>query len=485
MKILVVGGGTAGLIAATIIKKRFDFVVDVVRSSDIGIVGVGEGSTEHFREYLNFMQIDPYEMIYQTDSTYKVGIMFRGWADEDYLHNVNDNFSLSTGQYHHVYANQISKNSNMVADYTKEGMLDSWFLNKKEHFVANQFHFDTYKLNLFLSRIAKSMGVRFYEDEIIKVNLSESGRISDIVGKNNSYEYDFYIDATGFNKTLIGNMESKWVSFGEHLKVNSAITFQTESNKNNIELWTTATAMDHGWMFSLPTWRHIGNGYVYDNHYTDKESAKKEIENFLCRDIEIGKSFVFDPGFLDKVWVKNCLAIGLSGSFIEPLEATSIGSSIQQSFLLINYLSTYTQNDIDSYNDSFRSIMENIRDFVFLHYITKKENTEFWKEVSNIPYPEFLKKMMEIWKNRLPIEEDFVGQSRYKLFGPKNYIVVMQGLRMFNENLIKKELFSNSKEIISDAQKAVQELGYLDIKMKKISHKKFIEFVRDYSQGFT
>ena len=485
MRILVAGGGTAGLIAATILKKRFNFTVDLVRSSEIGIVGVGEGSTEHFKEYLNFLQIDPYEVISETDATYKVGIMFNGWGDKDYLHNVHDDFSVSSAQYHHAYAKQISENSEKLSPISlNNNLLNSWFLNRKEFFPANQFHFDTNKLNSYLTSIAKSMGVNFYDDEILDVKFSESGEISEIVGKENVYRYDFYVDATGFKKILIGKMGAKWVSFSDHLKMNSAIAFQTEPNESNINLWTTATAMDYGWMFNLPTWNHQGNGYIYDSNYIDQDSAVREAEKFLGRQINVGRSFSFDPGYLDRVWINNCVAIGLSGSFVEPLEATSIGTSIQQSFLLIHKLSNYNKKDIDSYNSLFKSIMENIRDFVFLHYITNKTNTSFWRDVSHIPLPPFLEEKLETWKNRLPNEEDFVGISRYKMFGPKNFIVVMHGLGMFNNESIKKELSSMNDEIIYDAQKVINDSDTLDNIMVKISHKKFIEFVRNSHRGF-
>jgi tryptophan halogenase len=484
VKILVVGGGTAGLIAATIIKKRFGFSVDVVRSSNIGIIGVGEGSTEHFREYLEFMQLDPYELIQKTDATYKVGIMFDGWGEKNYLHNVHDDFSTSSGQYYHVYASQIANNTDHLHPRNlMENVINGWFLNKKDFYPANQFHFDTEKLNSFLTSVAKVIGIEFYDDEIVEIIKDESENISMVVGKNKEYAYDFYVDATGFNRSLIGTFpNNSWVSFEEHLKVNSAITFQSEASEENINLWTTATAMDYGWMFSLPTWNHQGNGYIYNNKYINEEQAILEVESLLNKKIKVGKSFYFNPGYLEKTWINNCVAVGLSGSFVEPLEATSIGSTIQQSFLIIHKLANYNQKEIDLYNSSFSSIMENIRDFIFLHYITGKKNTEFWQEVSEIPYPKFIKKMLPIWENRLPLEEDFSEFSRYKMFGPKNFILVMNGLGLFNSNSILNEFKSVSQEIKNDAENSIQESMHLERVIDKISHKDFIGFIREYKK---
>jgi flavin-dependent dehydrogenase len=488
MKILVVGGGTAGLIAATILKKRFNFVVDMVRSSEIGTVGVGEGSTEHFRDYMHFLQIDPYELIYSCDATYKVGIFFKNWSDKDYLHNVFEDASTRAAQYFNVYAHQIAnKKNNLYPKTLLDSTLNPWFLNRKELHPANQLHFDTNKLNKYLTSVAESLGVRIFDDEVLEVSISEKEEISHIVGKKREYSYDFYIDATGFKRVLIKNFDPGWVSFKKYLKMNSAFTFQTKNEKENIDLWTTSTAMSSGWMFSIPTWNHIGNGYIYDSSYIEEDEAVKEASKKIGKDVSVGKSFTFDPGHLDRTWIKNCVAIGLSGSFVEPLEATSIGTSIQQTFLLMHKLPNYQEGDIKKYNESFTSIMNNIRDFISLHYVTKRRDTEFWRDVSAVDLPESLKENLSIWKKRMPLAEDFCGNSSYSLFGPKNFIVVMEGLELFDRDAIKTEFESMNQEIINEAMTRTAILQELDSSIDQVKHIDFIRFIRSscnkFSQG--
>lgn len=477
--IAIVGGGTAGLIAATILRKRLNIKVDVIRSENIGIIGVGEGSTEHFSEYLEFMDINPYHIIKQCDATYKSGIMFDGWGDKSYLHSVIKQFEKKFGQYNYVYANQISNRSNYFNYNTIwKNVVNTWFVNKSEERPFEQFHFDTYKLNDFLSNLALSMGINIIDDEIKDVILDEDGSIKHIVGSKN-HEYDFYIDATGFKRLLINKLGAKWQSYKKYLKMKSAITFQTPDT-DNYNLWTLAKTMDAGWLFRLPVWGRYGNGYIFDSDYITKEQAHEEVQKLFESEVTIGKQFNFDPGCVDYAWIKNCCAVGVSSAFVEPLEATSIGTSIQQAFLLMHRLANYNEDTIKLYNKSFSDIMENIRDFIALHYVAKGKETEFWKDVSKLELPETLKSRLDIWKHRLPIDDDFNNLTNYKLFDASNHILVLDGLDLFDRNSIKEEYDSNHDFVKNSASTTVQELwNFEKTKINTITHKEFIKLIRE------
>lgn len=477
--IAIVGGGTAGLITATILRRRLNIKVDVIHSKNIGIIGVGEGSTEHFNEYLQFMNINPYEIIKHCDATYKSGIMFEGWSDKPYLHSVISKFDKKFSQYNYIYAKQIAEN----ADYFNyksiwKNKINSWFLNKQEEIPFAQFHFNTYKLNEFLTNISSSMGIGIIEDEIRDVILDNDGSIKTLIGENINYTYDFYIDATGFKRLLMNKLGAKWKSYGNYLKMKSAITFQT-SDTENYNLWTLAKAMDYGWMFRLPVWGRYGNGYIFDSDYITKEQAHEEVEKCLGHSVDIGKQFYFDPGCLDRAWIKNCCAIGISGSFVEPLEATSIGTSIQQAFLLMHRICNYDENVISQYNKSFNDIMENIRNFIILHYLTNKTNTQFWKDASNIELPESLQESLKIWKNKLPIDEDFSQLSNYILFKASNHILVLDGLNLFDRESIKREYDTNYDYVKLDASHTIRELHQFEENIKLMDHKAFLSFIRN------
>lgn len=479
MKICVVGGGTAGFIAATILKRFLNADVSVIYSSKAGIVGVGEGSTEHFSEYMNFLGIRQYDLIKESDATFKLGILFDGWTKDSYMHHVGSPYSNKVAQYSNVYAHQIINDGTLVPDPLYNNRVDKWFLNREEYAFTNQYHFNTYKLNSYLHKLSESMTMKVIDDEIIDVKIKECGNIESVVGQKNTYNADIFIDATGFKKLLIGKMGARWKSFKDYLKMKSAVVFPTPENEE-YNLYTTAKAMDYGWAFSLPVWGRNGNGYIFDSDYISMDQAKKEVIR-VFGDVEFKKEFNFDAGYLENPWIKNCIAVGLSSSFVEPLEATSIGTSIQQSFLLMHKLANYSKKDIEQYNNSFTSIMENIRDFIFLHYMVKKNSTNFWKDVSRISPPDSLQEKLELWKNRLPIHEDFSGSSDYILFSDLNYSVVMHGLGMFNKQQISKDFYNHSLMVQKSAEDSVTNAITKERFSKTLGHKEMIELIRKIS----
>jgi len=480
MKVLVVGGGTAGLISALILKKHLNVQVDVVQSSKIGIVGVGEGSTEHFKEFMDFVGIDQHSLIKECDVTYKSGIMFEGWAEKPYLHNVSSSFISKYAQYNYVYAKQIAEgNEYFNPKLIWDNQIEKGFLNKNELSPLNQFHFNTYKLNEFLSKKCLSMGMRIFDDEVKDVIINENGVITEIRGNDVTYAYDFYIDSTGFNKTLINKLGGKWASFSKYLKMKAAITFPTE-DEENYNLWTLSKTMDNGWLFRLPVWGRYGNGYIFDSDYTDINSVKLEIQTLFKKDIQFGKEFYYNTGALEKSWIGNCVAIGLSSIFVEPLEASSIGSSIQQSFLLMHRLLGYDQTSVNLYNKAFNDMAINIRDFVALHYVTKKDNTEFWRSLKNLDLPDTLKTNLEHWKNHLPINEDFSGMSQYIMFTEAHYTNVLHGLGLFNQQSIKKEYELLPLDLRQDADRIIARLHWWDQTLRTTDHKEHLRLIRDH-----
>ena len=481
-KLAVVGGGTAGLVSALLLKKRFpEMHIDVIASKVIGIVGVGEGSTEHWKDFMDYMGIDQYTLIKECDATYKIGIMFKDWTPEPYMHSVQTPFERRASQYRYVYGKLISEGApatSMSSERYWRSQINAWFLNNPKESPSSQYHFNTHKLNEFLTNLGSSLGITFIDDEINDITITEQGDIGTIKGANQEYTYDFYIDSTGFKRFLISKLGAKWQSYGKYLKMKAAITFPS-GDEENYNAWTLAKAMDNGWMFKIPVWGRHGNGYIYDSDYITRDQAKEEIDTYLGRDVEIGKEFTFDPGALDRVWINNCVAIGLSGSFVEPLEATSIGTSIQQTFILMHRLINYDAKVIENYNKSMTSIMENIRDFIALHYVVKKDNSNFWKDIQHHNLPDSLKDNIERWKYKLPIKEDFTNSSGYALFSDANFIVVMQGLGLFDQSAIKEEFDMLSPVIKDHATEILEhEVNFLK-ETQEISHKMMISVIRD------
>jgi tryptophan halogenase len=466
--VLIVGGGTAGLTSALILKNRFPkLIVDVVKSDDIGIIGVGEGSTEHWKEFSDFCGFTLSELISETKATFKFGIMFEEWTKKPYFHNVTGSFNdIRYGMYLGGYAYATFNN------LTPEQYTNSFCFKNKIilNNYPNQFHFNTFKLNEFLLNKCLKIGINIYEDTISDIIINENGNIKNIKSNSKDYIYDFYIDSTGFKKILISKLGAKWISYKEYLPMNEAIAFPTEDTEEYTP-YTLSRAMSSGWMWRIPTYGRWGNGYVFNNNYINADQAKKECEDYLGFKVEIAKNIKFEAGKLDKPWIKNCVAIGLSSSFIEPLEATSIGISIQQSFLLMHLLINYNETDIKLYNDTFKDIVENTRDFVVLHYMVDKKDSKFWKELK-LNIPESLLINLKKWRYRLPINEDF--KTNYALFKESNFSVLLKELNLIDKEFLKKEYDMLNDSIKNDIQNKINNLIYYHENSDLISHKKFL-----------
>ena len=468
----IVGSGNAALVAALILNTKFpNLKIKIISSKNIGIIGVGESTNEHWGEFVGFTNLNIKELIKETDATFKYGLMFEDWTKHRFFHNTIDDIKdCKWGQYQ-AGLGYIVMNDFAPIQYTASQAF--------EHFISRealprQIQFNSIKMNKYLSKIVKERKITFVEDEIKKVNIKDN-KITSIKGKNKTYKSDFYIDATGYKKVLISKLGAKWESYSEYLKLNEAIAFETGDTKT-YPPYTISKAMDCGWMWRIPTQGRWGNGYVFDNTYINADEAKKECEKVLGVKIKINKNIKFDPGSLDKPWIGNCLAVGLSASFVEPIESSSIGSTISQTFLAMHYMTHINQNDIDFYNYKYQKIVENIRDFVILHYLVNKKTSKFWKELKKrMKIPETLKTNLEKWKNRIPIQEDFAGN--YLLFYPYNFTILLKELGVFNKEKIKEEFETclSKEDQIHAAKTIAENYKYWKGDVTKLDQKTFLE----------
>ena len=468
--ICIVGGGTAGLITALILKTRYhDISIEIVKSDKIGIIGVGEGSTEHWQEFIDFVGLDLIELIKETKATFKYGIMFEGWTENPYFHNVESFFNNAKyGQYLAGYGYAV-KHKIQAKDYT-----DKWAWSNKvgqePNHLPRQYHFNTFLLNDYLLKKCKDLDIKITNDEITEI-IIQNDKILELASATKKYKSDFYVDCTGFKKLLISKLGSKWVSYSKFLPMNEAIAFPTKDT-NEYNTYTLAKAMSCGWMWRIPTQGRWGNGYVFNNNFIDAAGAQKECEDYLGYKIKIGKNIKFEAGTIDRPWIGNCVATGLASSFIEPLEASSIGTSIQQAFLLMHLLKNYNKKDIELYNNKYTKIVENIRDFVLLHYIVKKNDSKFWDQLE-FNLPRSLEHLLDKWSYRLPIATDF--DSSYLLFRENNFAIILKELNLFNYERIAAEFDSLNPRIKFDMHQEYQKYNNHYAVNSAISHKKRLE----------
>tara|TARA_Y100001963_G_scaffold20926_1_gene26868 strand:- start:1415 stop:2851 length:1437 start_codon:yes stop_codon:yes gene_type:complete len=465
--IIIVGGGTAGCISALILNRRFpQCSINIIESEKIGIVGVGEGSTEQWKDFIKYCGFTDEEIIRECGATFKMGILYDKWDDKPFMHSILlDRYPGEN--YYYSYAHLISNN------VSKKELQPNWVWDSNvplQYYIpSRQYHFDTFKLNSFLHKKCIERGINFFVDDIGNVTLDDQGNIESLVGKSGYYKSDFYVDCSGFKRLLVQNtLGIKWKSYNEYLPLNSAIAFQTpESEKYN--MWTKATAHNAGWGWTIPVQGKTGNGYVYSDNFISQSEAHKEMERYTRRRIKNVKHFKFDAGRLENFWYKNCVAIGLSSNFVEPLEATSIGTSIQQAYLLTQMLPSY---DYQKYNSLMVDIFDGIIDFIVAHYLVRREDTPFWKEVKyNLKIPDSLKNLLSMWKNRLPQGSDLTNP--YKVISAINYIPILYGLNWFDIKAISKEYEMYPRHDLVDID--LMEKKCYDKNSPKIEHKKLIQ----------
>lgn len=472
--IIIVGGGTAGCISALILKTRFpQKEIKLIESSKIGIVGVGESSTEHWSQFCSFVGINQLDAILHCNATFKGGIYYENWAEDDFMHSISPVHNNLYGSYFGTFGYLIANKrppKELCYSYALENNISTLHFSDLNDSPTNQYHYDTFALNKFLHRKCKERGIDIVDDELTGATLDEeTGDIRSVISNDWEHFADFFIDCSGFSKILMNKTYNiKWNSYSEYLPVNSAIVFQTDEPEE-YNKYTKITARNAGWSWTIPTQTRTGNGYVYSDDFICKDKAHREMEHAYGENLKIGREFKFDIGRLEKSWHKNCYAVGLSQSFVEPLEATSISSTIQQMFCFIHYLPSY---DIDSCNENVNNIYDNIIDYVQAHYLVKKEDTPFWKEVKyNLKLTPSLENLLNKWKNRLPLNIDI--KCNWPVFTPVNYIQILYGLGWFNIEKIKEEYECYAptieNDVVSRLNKASYDGGF------SVSHKKFIK----------
>lgn len=488
--LIVAGGGNAGLMAALMLKKSIKSLkVKIIASKKIGTIGVGEGSTEHWGLFTYACGITLNEIINECGATFKIGIKFENWHGDgtSYVHSIwgeMGKMDSVTGSPYTFLKHIVNGYKDLNWEIPFKGFLEEPLTN------IFQFHFDSEKLNSFLQKKCSQAGIEIVDAEIYDIKLDNDGFIKSIITKDNrEFTADFFIDSTGFKRVIASKLGADWIDWSKHLPLNSAIAFQTPE-EDNIPTYTLAKAMTSGWSWKSPVQGRFGNGYVFSDSFISEEKALDEIQKNYQNPIHIGRKINFVSGKVNKAWIKNCICIGLSSNFVEPLEASSIASTVKQLQLAVGSLWNWSREDqytIKVYNEHFDDIMSNILDFIQLHYFTKRQDSEFWKWCKNeITMTDFNKENLENFKknfiNQVILPEDGLTKN-FRIYDCLNWIQIMHGLRMFDVPNLKKIY-----------EKHFQELGNNDItdlnQMNSIStdnwitHKQAIEMIKSHNTDY-
>ena len=461
MNIVVVGGGTAGWLAAALLVKQYPQIhnVTIIESTKIGIIGVGEATTGYFTDVLvhdlKDLGVDHDEFIIETGSNIKYGIKHKGWTPDPtqaYFAPIDGSYTASESpDYFFAYAlGQLGKDK--LTSISTQG---HWYEHNKSNFgVQKQFVKHTHALQVDAQLVGKYLRKKVLaktntvhiDDQITKVNLNEQGFIKSLdLESGNTVEGDFFIDCSGFARRLMRELESDWTSYKQHLPVDSAFPFLLKyAEGERPEPYILAHAQSSGWMWRTSLLDRTGNGYIYDSNFITQEQAQAEVERVLGREVEPLKLFKFDSGRQTNAWVKNCVAIGISYAFLEPLESTSIHSTIVQIKNFLDYLrptfeDTMNTGSIKFYNQRTAKSYDELVNFLVLHYMGGRTDTEFWRYVATgATKTEFVADLLEMCKNRMPNSNDF--NKYYGSAGWPLYSYVLAGIGKLTPEVALNEL---------------------------------------------
>jgi tryptophan halogenase len=349
------------------------------------------------------------------------------------------------------------------------------------------FHFDQALLGKFLKK--KSKDVAIVDAVVAGVErFPDSGNISALVTDDGQrIPADFFIDATGFRKRIIvEELNAPWVSYAKELPVNRALPFWLDiAEGEEINNYTHAWAQEAGWIWQIPTQTRYGCGYVYSDEFRTPEEAKLEVERALGREIEVRSDIRFQIGRLERAWIGNCLAVGLSSSFLEPLESTSIHGTIVQMMLFggryMKEPARMTDADRADYNARVGRQVDDFRTFVNMHYMTERSDTPFWREVREHRLHPDTKARLAFWRTEMPKREhfdDFLGGLPH--IETQLYYPVLDGLGILDPEVAKAEM-AKAPQLRAFARKAVDSLvkEYKQAATRALGHAEFLVAVRD------
>ena len=462
MKIIIAGGGTAGWIAAYFISKSQPNVhqITVIESSAIGIIGAGEGSTGSLISLLNGdffnYKIDIIDFIEKTNATPKLGIRHSNWGSkkENYFAPLDaspSGFTLNDYIFKYIFS-LYGKEKMHIA--SKIGI--QYAEKNPNNFYA--LHFDGHKVGEYFKNICLKDGIKVIDSSIKECVLDEKNNIKTLILEDyTKINGDFFIDCTGFSRVLMKKLNVPWISKKEFLPLDTAMPFILDY-KSGEEFFpeTSATALSAGWMWTIPLSTRKGCGYVFDSLFISKEDAQKEIEDLLNCQIKPIKYINFDSGYSESFFKNNVLCLGLSSSFVEPLEATSIHNTIVQIALFVNECltstldATSTKENKNMYNKRIKFLMDLTVDFISLHYQGKRYDTPFWKHIvdNKIGTPWALQ-LVERAKNKIPGLTSFEGM--YGSFSIPLANWILAGLDLITPSQAKQEiLLFNSIDSIKE-----------------------------------
>jgi tryptophan halogenase len=482
--LVIVGGGTAGAIAASYIKKYWGDIVKVILIYDKNkpSIGVGESLTPNIYNYLNYVGITREEMILNANATIKLGLQFSNWQgnQEKFYHPFYDHhFKSSDNMYNffaaYDYVNDQYDNDICYGNYYFENCRIPADISANQSLHIDATLFADYILKKFKNDLS------IINDTVEKVVVNqENNHIESIYLKNNGkLQADFFVDASGFEKVLFKNLNGTWIDKKNWLPLNSCIPNQVVYDHNRLPVNTIAEATDNGWILQVPLSNRWGTGYLYSSEFTSDIDAISNFQKFLKERYNTTlsdnpKILRFVSGYWKEQWIGNCICLGLASGFAEPLEATNIHQVIYQ-------IQTFTdifnfkifEYDILNYNKKMQIFYDRVYLFIRYCYTGYSKDSDFWRYLhSNVP--DEIKMLDE------KIREDFLntGSMDFSIFNFDNFTKIAIGLGKVNKKSYAKIL--SDRNVVENSRftsTEIRKIKYSNM-LNSIDHKKFIESIK-------
>ena len=435
-RVVIAGGGTAGWMVAACIGKTMGKLLDIrlVESDEIGTVGVGEATIPTLLTFHNLLGINEQEFMAATQATFKLGIRFENWRNrrEDYIHSfgLTGKDHWTAGFQHFWLKGRERRLAREYGDYCLElrAAEESRFAHLPRAGMNYAFHLDATLYGRYLRGLSEACGVQRIEGKIAEVQTdATTGDIRALrLDSGALIEGDLFIDCTGMRSLLLGqSLGVPYQNWAHWLPCDSAVAVQTQSVSPAIP-YTRSIAHEWGWQWRIPLQHRVGNGVVFSSrHIGDDQARQALLANIEGKVLTTPRVIKFTPGQREVTWHRNCVAIGLSSGFLEPLESTSI-HLIQRGVTRLMQMfpsAGIRQSDIDEYNRQTRDEMEHIRDFIILHYhVTNRSDVAFWRDCRSMDVPASLRHRIQLFR-----ETARVFRAPNELFAENSWIQVMLG----------------------------------------------------------
>ena len=464
--ITIVGGGTAGWIAAAYLNERLqwgpaahrDVTITLIESPNVGLIGVGEATVPTLKGTMSMLGISEPEFMQRANATFKLGIWFDKW-------NTNNKGEF-VGFMHPFTGGQTVMGMHPGYSFKKYG-LPGWddvndqdFVRTiaitREAFERNKgpralagphyggalqyaYHIDAAKLADFLADVCKQRGVKHIRDDVVDVKLDGRGFVESLqLKERGTWPIEFVVDCTGFRGLIINKaLNEPFESYSDYLLNDRAIPMQTPlRDPEHLVPVTGAIAMSAGWVWDIPLYKRLGTGYVYCSKFIGDQDAHDEFIKYLgpiAEGVDPQPTIKMRVGRNRRSFVKNCVALGLSSGFLEPLESTAIMSLELQSRWLVSCLPStdFEQPLADQYNMSTARLYDEIRDFLSLHFSLSERPGPFWDAVRNeAKKSDNLLELLELWKYSVPTPLDSRTQ---RVYNPWSVICILMGKNFYRD----------------------------------------------------